>query len=343
MRNSSGTGTRHLSACKPAPPTTRKDKDFTLINYCNRPHKRLRWLIVGVLITVLLILNIVSLRGRRSDPISLVGQLSNNEYLAMPLPALPHGKAVSDDPPRRQEMSLQDFAKESLTTPLIQTSSENSIGSQEHLELASRDTNENASHTKEERQKQRESDKEDENRDSSNLIEMTTSDEKASIVQLVEAEERNPAIPLLQPAGDKAIRHPISGRPPLHRPASETHIQKIMLTISSFDRGQRISHLWAGDKLQTIQETLVSVREFCERGFDLTVWFIAAWKISQHEKIIEEALFCQRIHKPVHIRYWDHFSPDIRSLLSSRHRLAMAEVIGKTLKEHENEKGWRIQ
>lgn len=335
MRNSSGTGTRHLSARKPAPPTTRKDKDFTLINCCNWPHKRLRWLIVGILITVLLMLNIVSLRGRRSDPISLVGKLSNNEYLAMPLPALPHGKAVSDDPPRRQETSLQDFEKGSLTMPLIQTSSENSIGSQEHLELASRDTNENASHTNEERQKQRESDKEDENRD--------PSEEKASIVQLVEAEERNPAIPVLQPAGDKAIRPPISGRPPLHRPASETHIQKIMLTISSFDQGQRISHLWAGDKLQTIQETLVSVREFCERGFDLTVWFIAAWKISQHEKIIEEALFCQRIHKPIHIRYWDHFSPDIRSLLSSRHRLAMAEVIGKTLKEHENEKGRRIQ
>ena len=32
----------------------------------------------------------------------------------------------------------------------------------------------------------------------------------------------------------------------------------------------------------------------CERGFDLTVWFVAAWRVSLEAKLIEEALTCQR-------------------------------------------------
>jgi hypothetical protein len=41
-------------------------------------------------------------------------------------------------------------------------------------------------------------------------------------------------------------------RPPLHRPANETRIQRVLYMMSSTDRGQRISHMWAGDKLETM-------------------------------------------------------------------------------------------
>ncbi len=145
-------------------------------------------------------------------------------------------------------------------------------------------------------------------------------------------EKRNPAIPLVQPAGDKAARPPLSSsssRPPLHRPASETHIQKIVLTISSIDRGQRIADLWQGDKFDTILQTLGSIKGLCERGFELMVWFIAAWEISLEKERVDEALFCERAGKPVETRYWDHYPSDIEGFLSSRHRLAMAEVFGR--------------
>jgi len=170
-------------------------------------------------------------------------------------------------------------------------------------------------------------------------------------------EKRNPAIPRVQPAGDKSVRihfssrssSSSSSRPPLHRPASETHIQKILLTISSTDRGQRIADMWQGDKLDTILQTLGSAKGLCERGFDLTVWFIAAWEISLEKKRVDQALFCERVGKPVETRYWDHYPSNIGALLSSRHRLAMAEVFGreegKERREEEDKRGktgWQV-
>ena len=50
-----------------------------------------------------------------------------------------------------------------------------------------------------------------------------------------------------------------------------------------------------GDKLDTILATLREMAGLCERGFDLTVWLIAAWKASLEEKLLQKALACQRI------------------------------------------------
>lgn len=50
-----------------------------------------------------------------------------------------------------------------------------------------------------------------------------------------------------------------------------------------------------GDKLDTILATLKEMVGLCERGFDLTVWLIAAWKVSLEEKSLQKALECQRI------------------------------------------------
>ncbi len=136
-----------------------------------------------------------------------------------------------------------------------------------------------------------------------------------------------PGVVPLQPAGAKAVRLPITGRPPLHRPLAEVNIQKIVVTISSTDRGQRIADLWQGDKLDTIMATLTALKELCERGFDVTVWFVAAWRVSLEKERLDEASFCQRTQLPLETRYWDEFPEDIGGLLSSRHRLAMAEVL----------------
>ena len=187
-----------------------------------------------------------------------------------------------------------------------------------------------------EKEEKEEDEKEDEKEEADNKEVATPVAAPRHIIE----EKRNPAIPMVQPAGDKATRPPLSSsssRPPLHRQASETHIQKIVLTISSTDRGQRIADLWQGDKLDTILQTLGSVKGLCERGFDLTVWFVAAWEISLEKERVDEALFCEKIGKPVETRYWDHYPADIEALLSSRHRLAMAEVFGK----EGGRDGWR--
>lgn len=309
------------------------------VSHYNRQRRRLRWLVSGSLVTLLLTLNIISLRGRRSDVMASIETASNNEHLALLSSAVSDSKILSDDLPQERDMLIRGVSTEKPTTPESRPSPESSFGSQEDLELALRITKEKILHEKVERQKQPKRNEQNEENDPANSIQTANSKEKASLLGPFEAEGGNPAIPLLQPAGEKATRPPISGRPPLHRPASETHVQKIILTISSIDRGERISDLWAGDKLLTILKTLVSVRELCERGFDLTVWFIAAWKISQQRELIEEALFCQRTQEPVQIRYWDHFPPDVGGFLSSRHRLAMAKVMGKTTKGIENGKG----
>ncbi|EWM29504.1 hypothetical protein Naga_100601g2 [Nannochloropsis gaditana] len=323
MSDSFGTCTRQSSTRKPPPAMSRKGE----VSHYNRQRRRLRWLVSGSLVTLLLTLNIISLRGRRSDVMASIETASNNEHLALPSSAVSDSKILSDDLPQERDMLIRGVSIEKSTTPESRPSPESSFGSQEDLELALRITKEKILHEKVERQKQPKRNEQNEENDPANSIQTANSKEKASLLGPFEAEGGNPAIPLLQPAGEKATRPPISGRPPLHRPASETHVQKIILTISSIDRGERISDLWAGDKLLTILKTLVSVRELCERGFDLTVWFIAAWKISQQRELIEEALFCQRTQEPVQIRYWDHFPPDVGGFLSSRHRLAMAKVM----------------
>lgn len=152
-----------------------------------------------------------------------------------------------------------------------------------------------------------------------------------------------PTYPEVQPAGAEAMggtvpRPPLSTAdpPPLHRRREEVKIQKVLLTVSSTDRGQRINDVWQvgrwwwvveregracvcmrrhhralltfsnqcpqnnthahqGDKLDTILTTMREVVGLCERGFDLTVWFIAAWKVSLEEKLLQEALTCRRI------------------------------------------------
>jgi hypothetical protein len=60
-------------------------------------------------------------------------------------------------------------------------------------------------------------------------------------------ELEDPTVPALQPAGAEAItRPPLSQEepPPLHRPREEVQVQRILLTISSTDRGQRINDIW---------------------------------------------------------------------------------------------------
>ncbi len=125
------------------------------------------------------------------------------------------------------------------------------------------------------------------------------------------------------------VRDPIPAdpRPPLHRPRDEVQIEKMVVFISSTDRGQRINHDWShGDKLDTIEVTLASLVSLCERGFDVTAWFVAAWKISDEDERIQQALHCARTGKPLEVRYWDHYSQDIGGHLSSKHRLAIKEA-----------------
>lgn len=92
-------------------------------------------------------------------------------------------------------------------------------------------------------------------------------------------------------------RAPITERPPLHRPRGETAIERILVMFSSTDRGQRIAHMWSGDKMETMSVTMASVAALCERGFDVTAWFIAAWPIAEEDAGIREALYCERIKK----------------------------------------------
>jgi len=83
-------------------------------------------------------------------------------------------------------------------------------------------------------------------------------------------------------------------RPRLHRKKEDVKIEKILFMMSTIDRGQRIG-TWKGDKLETILVILDTFRALCERGFDVTVWFVAAWKASEEDKKIKEALYCERI------------------------------------------------
>lgn len=123
------------------------------------------------------------------------------------------------------------------------------------------------------------------------------------------------------------IRKPITTQPPLHRPWEEVEVEKVLVFLSSSDRGERVSHLWAhGDKMDTIEVTLASLVSWCERGFDVTLWFMAAWKVSEEDARIKKALQCERIAGPVEVRYWDHYPPKVEGYLSSKHRVALAEA-----------------
>ena len=123
------------------------------------------------------------------------------------------------------------------------------------------------------------------------------------------------------------IRKAITAQPPLHRPREEVEVEKVLVFLSSSDRGQRVSHLWGhGDKMETVEVILASLVSWCERGFDVTLWFLAAWKVSEEDERIKKALQCERIGTPLAVRYWDDYPPDVGGHLSSKHRLALAEA-----------------
>ncbi|GAB5036265.1 Hypothetical protein NocV09_03600360 [Nannochloropsis oceanica] len=129
------------------------------------------------------------------------------------------------------------------------------------------------------------------------------------------------------PPSKGVIRKPIVAQPPLHRPRDEVEVEKILVFLSSSDRGQRVRHLWGhGDKMETIEVTLASLASWCERGFDVTLWFLAAWKVSEEDERIKKALQCERIGTSLEVRYWDDYPLNVDGYLSSKHRLALAEA-----------------
>lgn len=103
------------------------------------------------------------------------------------------------------------------------------------------------------------------------------------------------APPIMMPS-KVSERLPFAGPPQLHRPQEEVKIEKILFFMSTIDRGQRIGY-WGGDKLQTILVIMETLRTLCERGFDVTMWVIAAWKASDEHKAISDALYCKRIDR----------------------------------------------
>lgn len=103
------------------------------------------------------------------------------------------------------------------------------------------------------------------------------------------------APPIMMPS-KVSERLPFTGPPQLHRPQEEVKIEKILFFMSTIDRGQRIGY-WGGDKLQTILVIMETLRTLCERGFDVTMWVVAAWKASDEHKAISDALYCKRIDR----------------------------------------------
>ena len=58
-----------------------------------------------------------------------------------------------------------------------------------------------------------------------------------------------------------------------------------------------------------------SIKDLCEvGGYDVTFWFIAAWRASVEMKDeIEKALTCHR--KPIDLHFMDHFNSSIQGNL----------------------------
>ena len=49
--------------------------------------------------------------------------------------------------------------------------------------------------------------------------------------------------------------------------------------------------------METMTVTMASIKHMCERGFDVTAWFVAAWKVSDEDELIQKSLYCDRIKK----------------------------------------------
>ncbi|CAM9765718.1 unnamed protein product, partial [Ectocarpus fasciculatus] len=97
---------------------------------------------------------------------------------------------------------------------------------------------------------------------------------------------------------------------------------RILLVVTSFDRGRRLGPSFKKDKLDFILLMMDEMREACEAGFSPHVHLIAAWELSEVEVFVRDRLFCRRTGD--HVPYSLEVHPaSVGNNLCIKHRIFM--------------------